>query len=368
MRLNSRLTGGAVASVMALAVLLGGGTAWSVPAAEAASPNIGGGTQSGYAPPSPLPTTPPPPSATTATTAPHAAGPGPDNQAPASTTTTSPNGNSGGAQPDSPQVAAMKAEAASVRRTPPNSTAALQIALGPLSQFGLTPEQQALVGFGRFPVAGSASFTDDWLEYRPGPPPALHPGIDIAAAQSTPIRSPANGVLDYNYSDPHGYGLVALVTQTDRTVFLMAHMSATVLGLSSGAPVRAGQVIGFVGATGDATGPHVHFEVHPHGGPGIDGKPFLDQALADAVAAAPALIAEYTGQTSSDVVPVVTAPEPAPLPEPVPADPAVLTRHTPGVATDWVGATSRAVAAIGCAASVMLVVDRIRRRRTRTAV
>ncbi|MEA3019173.1 MAG: hypothetical protein QOI47_697, partial [Actinomycetota bacterium] len=49
----------------------------------------------------------------------------------------------------------------SVHRTPPNNTQRLLYALSPLLQYGLTEQQIAIVGFGRFPVAGVASFTHD---------------------------------------------------------------------------------------------------------------------------------------------------------------------------------------------------------------
>src|SRR5581483_6711151 len=266
-----RLTGGAAAGALAAAGMLSLGALWlPAPASGAPVP------PPPQAPTATVPTTAP--STTTSTTPSPRGGTAPD--APASDTPgNSPGGQTGAApsQPDSPQIEAMKAESASVHRTPPSSTLPLLVALAPLGQLGFTPVQEALVGFGRFPVGGPASYSDDWLEFRPGPPAGLHPGIDIPAAEGTPIRAPAAGTLTYNESDPNGYGLVAMVTQPDKTLFLMAHMSATVLGLSSGAHVDAGQVIGFVGATGNATGPHVHFEVHPYGGPGVDGKPFLDQ-------------------------------------------------------------------------------------------
>jgi len=195
-----------------------------------------------------------------------------------------------------PPTPAMVAEQASVRRSGPSSTAPLLAALAPLGRLGLSQEQIAILGFGQFPVAGPAYYSDIFLEYRSWPEPHVHQGIDIEAAEGTPLRSPANGILTYSDSDPQGYGLTALVTQTDGTTYLLAHMSATVLGLANGDQVTQGQVIGFVGETGDATGPHLDFEVHPHGGPAIDAKPILDEFLAAAIGAAPRLIAEYEGQ------------------------------------------------------------------------
>ena len=217
---------------------------------------------------------------------------------------------SGAAPPSDPR---LRASAAGIPRTGPGTTWPLLTALAPLTHYGLTQLQTALVGFGNFPVAGPAYYTDDWLEYRSAPTPHLHQGIDIVAAPGTPLRSPTDGTLTYSNSDPDGYGLTAIVTQSDHTTFVMAHMSATVLGLASGAAVRTGQVVGFVGETGDATGPHCHFEVHPRGGAGIDGKPLLDHWLAQAEAAAPGLIAAYQGAPSAAEPPVVTVPDSVPI-------------------------------------------------------
>lgn len=211
---------------------------------------------------------------------------------------------------------ALLAIANSVKRSPPSSTAALLAALSPLQQLGYSPVQAAIAGMGQFPVAGPAFYTDDWLEPRPGPIPRLHMGDDVVAALGTPIRAPIDGTLKYDTSDPTGYGLFADVTGPDKTFYRMAHMSATVAGLATGAAVKQGQVIGFVGATGDATGPHVHFEAHPGGGAGVDPKPILDAWQAAAIAAVPALIRAIKGQ------PAATAATLPPIPVAVPATPA----------------------------------------------
>jgi len=200
--------------------------------------------------------------------------------------------------------AAMMAIANSVVRTPPNNDHALLAALAPLEKLGDTVQQAEDVGMGQFPIAGPASYTDDWLEYRATPTPHNHEGIDIDAALGTPIRAPVAGTLNYDTTDPDGYGLAADVTGVDKTEYVMAHMSATVTGLHSGSTVTEGQVIGFVGDSGDATGPHCHFEVHPDGGAGINGMPILNSWLTEAIAGIPALIAssEPTSSTTSTTI------------------------------------------------------------------
>jgi len=208
----------------------------------------------------------------------------------------------------------LLALANSVKRSPPNSTFRVLAALAPLQQLGFTPQQAAMVGLGQFPVAGPATFADDWWEPRPGPIPRLHEGDDIVAATGTPLRAPADGTLKYDTSDPAGYGVAAIVTMTDGTYFLMGHLSATVSTLTTGSVVKQGDVVGFVGATGDATGPHCHFEIHPRGGAGVDPKPYLDRFLADALAAAPQLISAVRASKSPPTSVAAAVPVPVVLP------------------------------------------------------
>jgi murein DD-endopeptidase MepM/ murein hydrolase activator NlpD len=92
----------------------------------------------------------------------------------------------------------------------------------------------------------------------------LHSGIDIAAAQGTTISAAADGRVIYA-SWYGGYGNAIIIDHGGGTSTLYGHCSQIFVGV--GQDVQRGQAIGAVGMTGDATGPHVHFEVRRDGKP-----------------------------------------------------------------------------------------------------
>jgi hypothetical protein len=125
-----------------------------------------------------------------------------------------------------------------------------------------------------FPVLGAYTYTNDWLAPRIG---HLHQGIDIFAAMGTPLVAVQDGTVD-RLSD-YGLGGISLhVTNELGDYFYYAHLSAYAPGVHEGMPVRAGEVIGYVGNTGDAvtTPPHLHFEIHPAGGPAVNAFAYLE--------------------------------------------------------------------------------------------
>lgn len=90
----------------------------------------------------------------------------------------------------------------------------------------------------------------------------FHAGIDLAAPRGTPIIAADGGeVLQATYSD--GYGYSVLIYQGGEFATFYAHLSSFVV--STGQAVKRGQVIGYVGSTGLATGPNLHFEVRIKG-------------------------------------------------------------------------------------------------------
>ena len=87
-------------------------------------------------------------------------------------------------------------------------------------------------------------------------------GIDIGAARGTPIYAAADGIVIVarkNGGWNGGYGNYVVITHNNGTQTLYSHMRSVIT--SPGQSVSSGQVIGYVGATGMATGPHLHFEV-----------------------------------------------------------------------------------------------------------
>ena len=201
----------------------------------------------------------------------------------------------------------------SVRRTPANNTKALVEALAPLQQFGLDQTQAAIVGFGRFPIAGLASYSHDWWFPRFGPGWRLHQGTDIFAAFGTPVRAPVDGTVKVTNGGLGGISVY--VVQADGTYWYLAHLAAVAPNMANGAVVTTGDVVGFVGNSGNAVGgpPHVHLQIHPGGGGPIDPKQVLDRFIDDAISLAPQVIDAYaqaarTGTNAAPIAPSVAAP------------------------------------------------------------
>jgi murein DD-endopeptidase MepM/ murein hydrolase activator NlpD len=95
----------------------------------------------------------------------------------------------------------------------------------------------------------------------------FHTGLDFAAPTGTPILAVAGGTItETGYSG--AYGNRTIETLPDGTELWYCHQNE--FGTSVGATVKPGQVIGYIGSTGNVTGPHLHLEVHPGGGDPVD--------------------------------------------------------------------------------------------------
>jgi hypothetical protein len=174
--------------------------------------------------------------------------------------------------------------------------------LGQLTKSGIPTEKHILKVERPFPVAGLAYWVDDWHAYRCCPKPHLHQGLDLMAPLGTPLVAVADGVVTRKINDPVWTGLGVSLTDHVSTRYSYAHLSAFASGLQVGQKVRMGDIIGYVGNTGDAAGGpyHLHFEVHPYGGGAVPPKPEVDEWLDAAEHRAWKLVRKLTGKNLTD--------------------------------------------------------------------
>jgi len=89
-----------------------------------------------------------------------------------------------------------------------------------------------------------------------------HLGVDYGASTGTPVRSVADGVVEFA-GVQNGYGNAVMVRHGGSTTTLYAHLSR--INVRNGQRIAQGENVGLVGATGWATGPHLHFEFRVNG-------------------------------------------------------------------------------------------------------
>ena len=123
-----------------------------------------------------------------------------------------------------------------------------------------------------FPVQGRCSFTNTWQEPRGS---RRHEGVDIIAPRGNLIYAVVDGTITRVYNNAALSGNGVRLTQADGTYFFYAHLDTIAPGIAVGTTVRAGQILGTNGATGNTTTPHLHLEVHPRGGAPIDPTPIV---------------------------------------------------------------------------------------------
>ena len=87
-----------------------------------------------------------------------------------------------------------------------------------------------------------------------------HKGVDYAAPTGTPIRATSSGTISYQ-GWRGGYGRAVTIKHDDKYSTLYGHMSRFTSKLKAGSKVKQGQIIGYVGSSGLASGPHVHYEL-----------------------------------------------------------------------------------------------------------
>ena len=180
-------------------------------------------------------------------------------------------------RPVSPGLTPTKPETPPARPSPPTApepdTGGESVPGGPVR---VPPRVSAALSSGGyvFPVYGPASFGDSFGGPRPNVPGGWHHGEDIFAPMGTPLLAVADGTLHTIGFTPIG-GYRLWLRDDDGNEFYYAHLSAYSPLAVEGRTVRVGDVIGFVGDSGDAEGglPHLHFEIHPAAmvGLGYDG-------------------------------------------------------------------------------------------------
>ncbi|MGD8927236.1 MAG: peptidoglycan DD-metalloendopeptidase family protein, partial [Thioalkalispiraceae bacterium] len=92
----------------------------------------------------------------------------------------------------------------------------------------------------------------------------MHTGVDYAAPRGTPIRASGDGKIIHK-GRKGGYGRTIIIQHGGRYSTLYAHMSSYRRGIHVGKRVKQGQIIGYVGSSGRATGPHLHYEFRVNG-------------------------------------------------------------------------------------------------------
>jgi hypothetical protein len=143
-----------------------------------------------------------------------------------------------------------------------------------------------------FPVLGPTSYSDDFGEARAG---GAHQGIDMLAPKRAPALAAEAGKVKF-WGRSATAGCMLYLYGASGTTYYYIHLNndltrrndnrgkcvagtAYAKGLKDGAKVTAGQVVGYVGDSGDANGihPHLHFELHPNGGRAVDPYPWLQR-------------------------------------------------------------------------------------------
>lgn len=171
-------------------------------------------------------------------------------------------------------VRQAQAEARNRAQRQASNTVPQHVNQGPTGSVGSAPTGGStgqIIGAGSWvcPVQGSVSFTDTYGAPRSGG--RSHKGVDMFAARGTPTVAVVAGSVFFQ-SDPLG-GLAAYVNGNDGNTYYYAHLNDYVGG---GRSVAAGEVVGHVGNTGDASDapPHLHFEIRPGGPNGLRVNPY----------------------------------------------------------------------------------------------
>lgn len=136
-----------------------------------------------------------------------------------------------------------------------------------------SPPPPSPSGNGACPVAGAVSFSDTWGDPRSGG--RTHQGVDMIAARNTPLAAIYSGTI-LRLSTGSLSGLAIWLRAKNGDEFFYAHLESYG-DISVGQSVDEGQIIGYVGTSGNAPSwlPHLHFEWHPDGGSAVNPYPLV---------------------------------------------------------------------------------------------
>lgn len=138
---------------------------------------------------------------------------------------------------------------------------------------------------GVFPVQGPFTFGGDDARFGAGRPGHIHQGQDVVAASGEPIVAPVAGTVTWKANQPGGAGIYLVVRGAgsgEIRDYVFMHIKRGTVLVAPGDAVSAGQQLAQVGATGDASGPHLHFEIwiggwFVRGGAPVDPLPQLQR-------------------------------------------------------------------------------------------
>jgi hypothetical protein len=153
-----------------------------------------------------------------------------------------------------------------------------------------------------FPVVGQVTYTNDFGQLRAGGP---HQGNDLLGAKRAPVVAVEEGTVKF-WTTSANAGCMLYLYGASGTMYEYIHLNNDLTagndnkgkciagvsyaqGLVDGQHVDAGQLIAYLGDSGDANGihPHLHFEVHPKGGKAVSPFPYLQKAMPLLVPAPP---------------------------------------------------------------------------------